>query len=164
MKDRALALLVIFLLTVTLGCRASGDGQQHEDVTFELDAPFTVANGESAALQEGTLRITFDSVLRDGRCPRKLDCAGQGAVEILVIVEGGGQQAEEGGESRQSNFEMNPDPTLAEFGWAPTTVTFGAYVIDLRAVEPYPQRPEDLEREAFDDYEATFVVSESAGE
>lgn len=150
MKGKTVALFVMILLATAAGCRALDDGRPPEDVSFQLKIPFTVANGQSGVLQQGDLRITFDSVVRDGRCPSEVNCAEQGAVEILVVTEGA--------DGERERYEMNPDPALAEFGWAPTTVTFAKYVIELQAVQPYPRRPEDLEE--LDGYEATFIVSE----
>lgn len=121
-------LVLLFLLALTAGCRLL-DGGQTRDIPFDLDAPFTLQNGQSADLAGGDLRITFDSVIRDGRCPSQVNCAEQGAVEILVLT----QQAEEA----PASHELNPDPALAEFGWAPTAVTAGDYAIELQAVEPY---------------------------
>jgi len=145
-------LVLILLLALTAGCRLL-DGGQMREVPFEGDVPFTLQNGQSAVLAEGDLRITFDSVIRDGRCPSQVNCAEQGAVEILVLT----QQAEEA----PASHELNPDPALAALGWAPTAVTAGGYAIELQAVEPYPEQPEDLE--TFDDYTATFVVTEAGG-
>lgn len=152
-KGKMIGFLLVLLLATTAGCRVLQGGQRR-DVAFELNTPFTVGNGQSALLQQDDLQIKFDSVVRDGRCPSEVNCAEHGAVEILVVVQRG--------EGEPASYEMNPDPVMVDIGWAPTMVTFEDYGIELQAVEPYPERPEDLE--AFDDYEATFVVSEAAGE
>lgn len=149
MKRGVIVPIVVLLLGATAGCRVFSGGQPR-DVSFEFGTPFTLENGQSAFLQGVDLRITFDSVLRDGRCPSEVNCAEHGPVEIVVVV----QQ----GDGEWVSHEMNPDPALADVGWAPTTVKYEDLTVELQAVEPYPERPEDLQ--TFDAYKATLVVFE----
>lgn len=138
----------VLLCTLLLACRQSSIGP--DDIPFQVGAPFTLEVGQSALLEQESLTLTFDSVIGDHRCPSQVQCAEQGAVEILVTVKEANQASE--------THEMNPEPALARLTWAPSTVTYQNYEINLQAVSPYPELPEDLED--FDDYEATFVVSE----
>jgi hypothetical protein len=54
---------------------------------------------------------------------------------------------------------MNPDPILASYeGIAPNTYTLVVYEIELTAVNPHPEVPEDIMNM---NYEATFVVTKA---
>ena len=143
-------LFLLFALTLVLcGCQDGGDGQGQA----ALGEPFTLAPGQSATIDEPELTLTFAEVLQDWRCPTRVECETAGAVEILVILE------TQDGQSAQ--YKMNPDAQLAGFGWAPKSVHFLEYQVELVSVDPIPEEPED--KEDFQDYRATFVVTHQEG-
>lgn len=111
--------------------------------------PFTLKIGETQTLAEISLNITFANVVGDSRCPVEVDCVQDGPVIILVLV----QQ----GDNPEESFEMNPEAAKAALaGIPPNIVTYQGLEIELTAVDPFPQQPEDLAD--FSNYTATFVV------
>lgn len=118
----------------------------------DLGTPFTLRLGQSAALADSGFDITFESVVRDGRCPALVECESHSPViVVLTLLEPDG---------RQTRLEMNPEPAFAELGVAPSVTTVANIEISLLLVEPYPQVPEDLQ--SFDDYEVTILVTANA--
>jgi hypothetical protein len=116
--------------------------------TAELGQPFTLAVGESATIGETALTLTFEEILLDGRCPSAVNCAADGPVIAFISV----RRADE----TPSTFEMNPDPQKARLaGIPPNIVTLDPYEIELTAVEPHPEQPEDLMNLP---YTAAFIV------
>lgn len=114
----------------------------------DLGKPIVLKVGEGITVRETGLTITFNSVERDGRCPSAVDCSESGPVVILISMAVG--------EQFETQYEMNPDPSLAALaGMPPNVVMHQKYEIELTAVEPYPEQPEDLMNMA---YEATFIV------
>jgi hypothetical protein len=131
---------------LTPGSQESPNPEQLDDAA--LGEPFTLAVGQSLAIGGTELTVTFDMVERDGRCPSAVNCAEEGPVVIVISVSAVGQTAE--------TFEMNPDPQLAQFaGMPPNIVTYQGYEIELTAVDPFPEQPEDLMNLP---YTATLIV------
>ncbi len=130
----------------TPGSQESPNPEQLDDAA--LGEPFTLAVGQNLAIGGTELTVTFDMVERDGRCPSAVNCAEEGPVVIVISVSAGGQTAE--------TFEMNPDPQLAQLaGMPPNIVTYQGYEIELTAVNPFPEQPEDLMNLP---YTATLIV------
>lgn len=121
---------------------------QPEIIEAGLDEAFTLTVGQSIKITETDIAISFEGVERDGRCPAAVICAEDGPVIIVV-------SATEG-ESQPTSFTMNPDPQLARLeGIPPNTFSFEGYEIELTAVEPYPEQPEDI---LYFPYTATLIV------
>jgi hypothetical protein len=130
---------------------APTDTDQPQVNTAVLNQPFTLLVGQSATLDGTGLSITFERVERDGRCPTAVDCVADGPVVVIVSAEQQGAPT--------TTFTMNPDPILASFeGIAPNTYTLVGYEIELTAVNPHPEVPEDIMNM---NYEATFVVTKA---
>ena len=107
---------------------------QNESV---ISTPFAVDVGHSVYFSQIDLTITFESVERDGRCPSAVICSENGPVVIIITAQLG--------ETQSTTFTMNPDPQLAQLsGTPPNTFTYQGYEIELTAVTPYPEQPEDL--------------------
>jgi hypothetical protein len=110
---------------------------QSESIDAGLDEPFTLSVGESVTLADTALTLTFEMVERDGRCPSAVDCAESGPVVVIISAVQGTEQP--------TTFTMNPDPQLAQLsGMPPNKMMYQGYEIELTAVNPYPEQPEDL--------------------
>lgn len=53
---------------------------------IRLGQPFTLKFGETAQLTDDPLRISFDSVVEDSRCPVKVQCVWAGRVIVGLTV------------------------------------------------------------------------------
>ncbi|HEX9921359.1 MAG TPA: tetratricopeptide repeat protein [Anaerolineae bacterium] len=117
---------------------------------ISLDIPFTLQAGQTAVLESETLVITFDTVLRDIRCPSSVQCAESGFARILIVVQSTGQSP--------VTYDMNSDPFYkANMGLGVNTVSHSGYDIRLAALDPYPQIVDQTI--PLEDYRATFVVT-----
>jgi hypothetical protein len=113
-----------------------------------ISTPFAVDVGQSVYFSQIDLTITFESVERDGRCPSAVICSENGPVVIIISAQIG--------ENQPTTFTMNPDPQLAQqSGIPPNIFTYQGYEIELTAVTPYPEQPEDLLNLP---YTATLVI------
>lgn len=118
----------------------------------QLNTPFLVRVGQSATLEDEPVKVRFDAVLQDIRCPSKVECAEKGFARIQVEVQVADQEP--------ASYEMNTEPFFkAEMGLGVNKFTHAGYEIQLAGLNPYPEYPDEkLDPMA---YEATFVVSEA---
>jgi hypothetical protein len=102
-----------------------------------MDNPFILEIGQTAAIQTADLKVTFDMVVTDVRCPTAVDCFQDGPVIVQITAEKG--------DGTTDTFEMNPSAEKAALqGNPPNVVTFQDYEIELTAVDPHPVQPEDI--------------------
>ena len=137
--------VLVFVLVVMLtGCQTNPTARAdpHE---YGLNEDFTLGGGHEAVIRGEDLRLRFTEVLEDSRCPALVECFWTGQARIAVAVQLAGQQ------STTAEFNTNPAPALSV-----QTARVGPYAIELQALDPYPQTPE--ESIALADYEATFLV------
>jgi len=111
----------------------------------ELNQPFTLAVSESITITGTELTVIFEMVERDGRCPSGVECAEEGPVVIIVSAVLGDQDP--------TTFEMNLILHFADT--YPNIVTYQGYEIELTAVDPFPEQPEELMNLP---YTATLIV------
>ena len=123
------------LLLLVAGC--SGSPTQPDRVT--ADRPFELAPGRSAVLRDG-LRLRFDAVRSDSRCPMDALCVRAGEAVIAVTMTAAGEAAA----SRE--LETMPPRTQA---------TYSRFTITLVDLQPYPRSDRPIRPEA---YVATFSV------
>jgi hypothetical protein len=145
--SRAWLVATIVALAV-MGCQHAKEARA-DDVEFHLNEAFALAGGQDAVIAGEQLRIRFDEVLEDSRCPARVECVWTGQARIAAVVHAAGITP------KTVAFNTNPAP-----GQNVQTATIGRYVIELLSLEPYPQTPEDaipLER-----YRATLQVAKSA--
>jgi hypothetical protein len=104
-----------------------------------LGQPFDLKAGTSAVLAD-SLKLTFDRVREDSRCPLDAICVRAGeAVVVLTLSQSAGVQAER---------EVRTTPALSE-------ASYLSYVIKLVALAPYPRSTQQIRPE---DYVATLTV------
>lgn len=102
--------------------------------------PFDLRIGESA-LTTDDLRIRFDTVRSDSRCPMDAICVRAGEAIIALTLSRAGEVA--------VGRELDTTP-------ARSSATFLNFVITLSQLQPYPRSDRQIQP---GDYVATFVVT-----
>lgn len=115
----------------------------------EPGAAFSLTPGHTAVIGQDVLRVRFDAVASDARCPRLINCAQAGDVQVAVTVASTGQRATTYVLGGATNYEG----VLLETA----EIVHDGFAVQLRQVAPYPQHPDTPI--AADAYIATFVVS-----
>jgi hypothetical protein len=117
-------------------------GQSTEPVKeVSLDEAFTIKVGEQVEIKDANLRITFNSVEEDSRCPVDVVCAWAGNAKLNMEVK----------RSKKKYVSASLNTTLN-----PRDIHYKGYTIKLLRVSPdrkvnVPPDPAD--------YEATIIVS-----
>ncbi|MCC7129630.1 MAG: hypothetical protein IT297_04450 [Anaerolineae bacterium] len=112
---------------------------------FALDAPFSLPYGAEIQAQDGGLRLSFEAVLEDSRCPEGAQCIWAGQVRAQLHAWADGAAAETF-ELITSTAKQAPD----------NAHTYHGYRIELLAVDPYPQSPADPQARLPADYRLTL--------
>ncbi len=121
-----------------------------------LGRPFTIPFGQTAALAEIGLKITFQEVVRDSRCPADVACAWSGIVDVRIKAVMPPQPAQQlllGGATNNRGVVLGP---IVEAS-GPDAVAYAGYRISLEQVTPYPahaNRPDPPEA-----YAITLIVT-----
>lgn len=135
---------MVLLALALIGCQVN-EAARADAPGFNLNEPFTLSGGQEGLIAGENLRLRFDQVLEDSRCPTRVSCVWTGQARITVTVRPDGNGA------TTVEFNTNPAP-----GRTVSTAHVGPYGIELQSLEPYPQSPEDPI--PFGDYRATLVV------
>ena len=109
-----------------------------------LNEEFTLSPGETATVSGANVRVTFDQVSEDSRCPTDVNCIWEGDAVVVLKVKVEAQEATrevhtQGGASR------------------PRTAPAGDYVVTLVRLDPVPRSTGAIEASA---YRATLVVGD----
>jgi hypothetical protein len=123
----------LWLATVTIGLAlASCHSNQAvaQPITAKLGQAFTLAGGQEATVDGENMRVRFDKVLEDSRCPKQVECFWTGQARIAVLVEPNGR-----GETTLE-FNTNPAP-----GQNNQTAQLDEYTVAMDSLDPYPQNP-----------------------
>jgi hypothetical protein len=114
----------------------------------EPGAAFSLTPDHTAVIGQDVLRVRFDAVASDSRCPLLVDCVQSGDVQVAVTVASTGQRATTyvlGGATNNEGVLLD----TAE-------IVHDGFAVRLRQVAPYPEHPDAPI--AADAYVATFVV------
>jgi hypothetical protein len=134
MPAKSLILIVGCLLFTTACNEKSPVGP-----SVSIDQQFTLAPGESAAIEGTSIRVSFLRVSRDSRCPADAICVWAGDAAVHVRATGNGSV----------EYELHTgDP-------ARTSVAHGDFRIGLVQLQPYPFSSRTIEP---GDYRATLTV------
>jgi hypothetical protein len=125
--------VVVFALAVAAACDESPIGPT------PLDKPFTLAPGEQAAVEGTGLRVRFDRVEGDSRCPADAVCVYGGDAVVIVSVLSA---------SASAGYELHTG-TMAP-------VQHDAVTIALVDLQPYPFSDRTIQ---LDEYRATLRVT-----
>ena len=128
-------LLCVVLAVSIVACSGSPTQPDH----VQSNQPFELAVGDTAVVNGG-LRIRFDAVRSDSRCPMDALCvrAGEAVVGVMLSMPG---QAPEG-----RDLETVP---------ARSQTTYSRFAIALSQLQPYPRSDREIHPR---DYVATFIV------
>jgi uncharacterized lipoprotein NlpE involved in copper resistance len=140
-------LVAMVVALALMGCQHAKEARA-DDVEFHLNEAFGLGGGQDAVITGENLRLHFDEVLEDSRCPAQVECVWSGQARIAIIV----QDTEN--TPKTLTFNTNPAPDQNA-----QTAQVGEYEITLLSLEPNPQTPEDAV--ALEQYRATLEVSKS---
>lgn len=115
-------LAALLLLAVLPSC-AAAPGPPAADSAVTAPAEVTLAVGEAAAVEE--LRIRFDRVVSDSRCPAGVSCVWEGDAELLFIVN----------DVREVAVQLRLH-TSARYA---TSASYGGYRVELVRLAPEPE-------------------------
>jgi hypothetical protein len=127
----------VVLAIAALSLAACGDGPTWPDLAG--GTPFGLRAGHTAILPDG-LRLRFDRVQADSRCPLDAICvsAGDATIAVSFISRNGNADSR----------ELHTQPGGSQ-------ISYGSYTIALTELQPYPRSTQQTKPE---DYVATFVV------
>jgi hypothetical protein len=140
-------LVATVLVVALMGCQLAREARA-DDVEFPLNEAFVLAGGQDAVITGEKLRLHFDEVLEDSRCPAQVECVWTGQARIAVVVQATGSTP------TTLAFNTNPAP-----GQNAQTAQVGDYEIKLLSLDPYPQTPQDAI--PLEQYRATLEVRKS---
>lgn len=112
-------------------------------VEVPLGESFSLQIGQTARVSNSDLRIRFERVAEDSRCPTDVQCVWAGNARVVLVVALGGDRQE---------VEMNT-------GVDPRTVEVDGHSLTLEDLRPLPSTGQSIPREG---YTATLVVTEAA--
>lgn len=121
---------VVLALLVIFGC-----DQSDQIVEAKLGDLFQIGYGKSVSLDNGAVTVTFTSIAEDSRCPEGAHCVWEGNARVMLTF---------------SKQLIGLNTTLS-----PKDTVLGAYVIELKQVDPYPRLEVESKPE---DYFVTVVV------
>jgi hypothetical protein len=132
-------LCIAAIVLVSCSSMAFGCAAHPSEPSRPLGQPFDVKAGMSAVLTDG-LKLTFDRVRADSRCPLDVICIQAGeAIVVLTLSQSAAAPAER---------ELRTTPAFSE-------ASYLSYVIKLVALAPYPRSTQQIRPE---DYVATLTV------
>jgi hypothetical protein len=134
---RLLAVILCLLAaTAATACDESPTGP-----TVSVDTRFTLSPGETASVEGRGVRLRFEGVTGDSRCPADALCI-QGGDAVVTLVASG--------DDRTLTLELHTgDGSRA-------SVTYGNVKVSLVELQPYPFSSRTI---APGDYRATLLVS-----
>ena len=137
---------VCSVVVLTTACvRQPEPAAARADQTVVLGQSFRLARGKTAEVQGRGLRIRFEDVLEDSRCPAGVQCVWAGDARVVLRL-------------TQSGHETWVDTLRLTL--EPHAVTHGGYLVRLEGLAPARQQEAPPKPEA---YVASLVVSEAPG-
>lgn len=134
----------IFFLLLTF-CTGPNDSIQNG--SFILDDSFTVHYQDTLFNEPENIRISFDEVFEDSRCPENVVCLWAGNAKLGLTLSQN---------QTKFPFELNSHGGVR----FPKDTTLLSYKIALLDVKPYPHTDSTYTEE---DYSATIIVSKTTG-
>ena len=106
-----------------------------------LGQEFDIRVGQWVRIEGERLRVTFDRVAEDSRCPEGVQCVWAGNAKVVLKLSKGRR--------RVSTLSLNT-------GTDPKQAAYRGYEVKLVKLDPYPNQKRTIRRR---DYVATVVVS-----
>ena len=114
--------------------------------TVKIGEPFTVAAAKSATIESEGLKITFEKVLAESRCPKGVQCIAAGRVDLEFSFEKAGKiQRDSFGIGSPSGPPFRPE----------SRVVFGK-TVKILEVTPQPEAKKPI---PMADYKVKLVVN-----
>lgn len=142
-----LAIVLSLMCVLSSGCAgrndSTGDSVPIEEHTEEavLERDFKIKYGQELTVKGQDLKVKFDSLLEDSRCPSDVKCVWEGDAKILISVRRANAEA--------SNMELHTNQRFTQ------AEKYQRYVIKLVALSPYPRTSVKQEQS---DYVATLLI------
>jgi len=126
-----------------LAACASGGANAPTPPSPSLNEEFTLAPGQSATVNGTNVRLTFDRVKEDSRCPTDVTCIWEGDAVVVLKVRAAAEEATrevhtQGGDTRSRKARA------------------GDYMVTLVRLDPAPRSTAPIEAPA---YRATLLVA-----
>ena len=106
-----------------------------------LDQEFEIRVGQQVSIKREGLRVSFQSVAEDSRCPQGVTCVWAGNGRVLLRLSKA--------EKRAATMSLNT-------GLDPKQDTYRSYDVKLVSLNPYPKKDAPIKKR---DYVATIVVT-----
>ena len=114
----------LLLLALSLGLAVCGNPQPFDpEIHVPLDEPFALRVGQSAELSGTRLRIRFEQVRDDSRCPTDVVCVWGGNARMRLTVDADGEV-----ETVELNTGLDPQQAQVD-----------GFVIAVVALQPDPR-------------------------
>ena len=116
----------LILFAMLLVPSAACDGLHDDppiDATIRVGESVALAVGETAVVEEADIRITFESVLSDNRCPTDALCVVAGDAKVRLRASGRGMSP------------VGADVALFEH----TSLAYGGVEFQLERLDPWPE-------------------------
>ncbi len=153
LRNALILLCAIGIFSILTGC--SGEPQEPGNgpdepgpsdlIEAELEEEFLLPIGEEAVIKGEDLRIRFESVIEDSRCPLNVQCIWEGRASYMLDLTLGDY----------SSKIVLTEPGLGGRG----EDTFLDYYITAN-LEPYPETPDEADEA---DYQLRITVSKARG-
>ena len=146
MKTASLRILLVGLLIST--CALAGPGADargrvgKRPKQVALGQEFKLRQGQEVAIKGHDLRVKFDALVEDSRCPTGVNCVWAGDAKILV----GARQAK----SEAVQLELHTNGQFAQVGM------YQQYTVKLVALDPHPKADVEVGQK---DYVATLLIT-----
>lgn len=119
--------------------------KQAPNPTFEIGKIFTIMQGQTMQTADGNLKIRFEEVTGDSRCPAGVQCVWAGRVDAtFTFTQGSANQT-----LQLSSGSLNKGGS--------NSATVNGFKIDLEGMEPGKKADGEIEQK---NYKATLVVKQ----
>lgn len=130
------------VIVASLAWTAWGVAAPFEPLLPETGNSVTLKPGESAQAAAGSLRVGFEGVTADSRCPKGEQCIRAGDATVRIWLQSGSGPRE----TREVHTASGAAQTASASGWD----------VRLRRLDPYPITGQSVARQ---DYVATLTLS-----
>ena len=101
--------------------------------TSPLNSEFTLAPGETVALEGASLSVRFNQITGDNRCPADALCVLGGSADVSVT-------AISGGSTREHTLRTGDTQPVQHDGFTISLVQVSPYPFSARTIEPHEYR------------------------
>ena len=118
-------------------CQTTPAPSQPPVANLTVHAELPLAPGQSAAVTNTDLTITFHSIVSDERCPSESECLTSGPVTVSLSIQQGDNPAT--GFTLQTFTDENGRSPNVQFEGITNRAEVGEYLVQIASVTPYPE-------------------------